>query len=107
MSDASDWLHDIAEADDCEPLEAAAVLVENGVTLSADDWRTLTTRGRALLTVARRAAKAGALYEAGRDLDGARAYAAVDGGVSAARLMARAAGEGVARALKERGTTHG
>lgn len=99
------WLYDVACADALEVLEAAALLVENGVALTAEDWRTLSTKERAALTVARRAAKAGALQEAGRDLDAARAYAAIDGGVSAARLMARAAGEGVARAMRERGAS--
>lgn len=103
MSDDQwDWLHEIAAADSCEPLEAALALVANGVTLSVDDWRTLSTRGRALLTASRVAAKSDALDEQGRDLDAARAYAALDGGQRAARLMARAAGEGVARALRER-----
>ncbi len=100
MSD-HDWLTAISWADRCEVHEAAAVLIENGVSLTAEDWRTLTTAGRAALTVARRAAKAAALFERGNDLDGARAYAQVDGGRTAARLMARAAGEGVARALRQ------
>lgn len=105
MSDADDWdwLHEIAAADRCELREAAAALVENGVTLSADDWRTLGTKGRAVLTVARRAAKVFDLEGQGRDLDAARSYSQIDGGTAAARLMARAAGEGVARALREAG----
>jgi hypothetical protein len=96
-----DWLQGIASADDCSTAEAAAILVENGVTLTAEDWRTLDTSSRAALTVAKRMAKATALAEQGRDIDAARAYAQIDGGVTAARLMAEAAGRGVAQALRE------
>jgi hypothetical protein len=102
-----DWLQAIASADECSVLESAAVLVENCVTLTAEDWRTLDTASRAALTVARRGAVAGALEGQGRDLDAARAYASIDGGVSAARLMARAAGQGVARALREKSQPNG
>ena len=99
MSD-SGWLLDLAANDDLDLQEAAALVVENVVTLTAEDWRGLGTEERAALTVARRAARAAALAEAGQDLSAASAYASVDGGLAAARLVARAAGEGVSRARR-------
>lgn len=99
------WLSDLAGADELDLQEAAGLVVENGITLTAEDWRSLGTDERAALTVARRAARdaarALALKDAGDDLAAAAAYVSVDGGRAAARLMAQAAGQGVAEARRQ------
>lgn len=101
MSDF-DWLQALASADECTVTEAAALLVQNGITLTAEDWRGLSTAGRAALTVARRAAAADELRAHGLDLAADVASAGFDGGRTAARSMARAAAQGVAAALQKK-----
>lgn len=98
---ATGWLSAIGWADECDLSEAAAAVVENGVVLTAEDWRSLSTQERAALTVARRAARAQTMAEAGDDLGAAAALASVDGGAGVARLMAASAGRGVAEGLKQ------
>jgi len=94
------WLQALAWADEQELCEAAALVVENGVTVTAEDWRSLSTSERAALTMAQRAHTAALLAMQGREVDGARLYAEVDGGVAAARTMAELATHGVAEGLK-------
>jgi hypothetical protein len=101
------WLRDIAAADGLTLAEAAAYVVELGVVVSAEDWLNAGTEARAALVGAKHAARVAALNAEGRDIDAARAYATVDGGRTAARLLARAAGEGVARALRQEGKPGG
>lgn len=105
MSHDGGWLSDLAAADELDLQEAACLVVENGITLSAEDWRTLGTEERAALTAARRfasvASRSAALADAGQDLGAAAALAPLDGGRSAARLMAQAAGAAVAEARRQ------
>lgn len=108
MSDF-DWLQAIASADECSLAEAALVMVRAGAKLSADDWRNLSTAGRAAVVAAQSLARVEALREAGRDIDAAEAFAAFDGGTaadlagrSAARVMAREAARSVAAALAKK-----
>lgn len=94
------WLQDISDRDEITLEEAAYYAVIAGVALDVSDYMDLGKEGRAALLAAHTMVHAGELEAEGRDLDAAKALAHVDGGRSAARLMARAAGEGVARALK-------
>lgn len=94
------WLQAIADEDGLEVEQAAAILVENGVQVTAQDWVALGTKERATLTAARRQALAARLEFDGRDLDAAHVEADHDGGVRAARLMAQSACEGAAEALR-------
>lgn len=105
--DENGWLADLATADQLDLQDAAGLVVENGITLTAEDWRALGTAERAALTIARRADRCRQLADAGNDMAAAAAYASIDGGVRAARLMARAAGEGVSRAMAELRRAHG
>jgi len=102
----SDWLQEVAWTDQAELPQAAAAMVECGVVLSGEDWRTLGTKSRAAILVARRAVslslRAEALDAAGQDLAAARLRAPLDGGREAARLLAQAAAHGLAARMRER-----
>lgn len=92
------WLISIASADGISLAEAASWLVRNEVTISAMEWSALDAKERASLTAARIEWRAERLRDEGRDLAAAMESACIDGGASAARLMAKAAMEGVADA---------
>lgn len=95
------WLSGIASDDGMELAEAALWLARARVVVSAQDWVTLGTAERAALVVARRAVEAEDAEAAGQDMTAARIRSTVDGGVSAARLMAQAAVTGAAEALRQ------
>lgn len=99
--DENGWLADLATADQLDLQDAAGLVVENGITLTAEDWRSLGTAERAALTIARRADRCRQLADAGNDMAAAAAYASIDGGRQVARLMARCAGEAVAEARRQ------
>ena len=106
------WLQDIATADGVSLEEAASYVVRLGIAIDVEAYLDIGREGRAALVAATEVqAMEAAVEEAaaeGRDIDAARAYANVDGGRAAARLMAKAAGEGVSRALREtKGPTGG
>ena len=105
MNQADDWLHDLAFRDEIDPRQAAYVLVECGVTLSATDWQNLSPAGRALISVAKKLSRSQALLESGRDMDAALDMAPLDGGRQAARLMAHSAAQALAQSLHSRPVT--
>lgn len=95
-----DWLHELAESDQCTPHESAAALSECGVSVALGDWLSLSTAGRAVILTVRRELAARALEAEGLDLRAAMSRESVDHGVSAARLLAESAGRGTLAALR-------
>lgn len=94
------WLDELARADGVTVEQAVAYLVEGEVSIGSTRWAQLTRKQRALVVAARRAARITHLEEQGQDLAAARAYAPVDGGARAARLLAQSAARGVQQALR-------
>jgi hypothetical protein len=94
------WLQDIANTDGVSLGEAASYVVALGVHLDVTAYLDAGRDGRAALLAAQHAAHVARLQAEGRDLDAARAFAPVDGGRTASRLMCEAATHGVARALR-------
>lgn len=93
-------LDEIAAEDGVTVGEAAAYFAESGLT-SVAEWAALGRPGRALTLGARRSARVNAMFDSGLRMEAAAAFSEIDGGRWAARLMAKAAAEGVVAALAE------